>query len=171
MSETQLRYPTVFFDWGDTVMYDHPEITIPMVEWETVEVVEGIADVLAYLHSSRRRIVLATSAAISDEGQIRGALARGGLDVYFSHIYCFKNTNLPKGEEFYRYILNDLHISASDALMVGDGFEKDVQVPNSLGMFAVWFNPRSDETRKDELHLTVHSMWELIKFFELLDQK
>lgn len=171
MSETQLRYPTVFFDWGDTVMYDHPEITIPMVEWETVEVIEGIADVLAYLHSSGRHIVLATSAAISDEGQIRGALVRGGLDVYFSHIYCFKNTDLPKGEEFYRYALNDLHISASDALMVGDGFEKDVLAANAVGIFAIWFNPRSDETRKNELHLTVHSMCELIKFFELLDQK
>ena len=171
MPETQLRYPSVLFDWGDTVMRDHPEITIPMVEWETVEVIEGITEVLAYLHSSGRRIVLATSAAISDEKQIRGALARGGLDSYFSHIYCFKNTDLPKGEEFYRYILNDLHISASNALMVGDGFEKDVLTANAAGIFAIWFNPRSDETRKDELHLTVHSMWELIKFFELLDQK
>lgn len=142
-----------------------------MVEWETVEVIEGIADVLAYLHSSGRRIVLATSAAISDESQIRGALARGGLDIYFSRIYCFKNTNLPKGEAFYRYILSDLRIPASDALMVGDGFEKDVQIPNSLGIFAVWFNPGSGETRKSKLHITVHSMRELRIFFESLDQK
>ncbi len=68
MTKSSLRYPIILFDWGDTVMYDHPEITTPMVEWETVEVVEGIADVLAYLHSSGRRIVLATSAEISDEG-------------------------------------------------------------------------------------------------------
>ena len=87
LTEKRLRYPTILFDWGDTVMRDHPEITIPMVEWETIEVVEGIADVLEYLHSTGRRIGLATSAAISDEGQIRGALARGGLDIYFSHIY------------------------------------------------------------------------------------
>ena len=169
MVENPLRYPTVLFDWGDTVMRDYPEITIPMVEWETIEVIEGIADVLAYLHSSGRRIVLATSAAISDENQIRGALARGGFDSYFTRIYCFKNTNLPKGEEFYRFILNDLSLSASDALMIGDGFEKDIQIPNGMGIFAVWFNPRSDETRKSELHVTVHSMQELVKFFEALD--
>jgi FMN phosphatase YigB (HAD superfamily) len=89
-----------------------------------------------------------------------------GLDAYFSHIYCFKNTNLPKGEAFYRHILNDLHIAASDALMVGDGFEKDVQIPNTLGVFAVWFNPRSDEVRKGELHVTVHSMQELLTLFK-----
>ncbi len=170
MTKQQPRYPTVLLDWGDTVMRDYPEITIPMVEWETVEVIEGIANVLAYLHSSGRRLVLATSASISDEGQIRGALARGGLDVYFSHIYCFKNTNLPKGEAFYRYILNDLNISPSDVLMIGDGFEKDVQIPNSLAIFAVWFDPSSDETRQSDLNITVHSMQELRKFFEQLDQ-
>ncbi len=170
MSQNKLQYPTVLFDWGDTIMRDYPERTDPMVEWESVEVVDGIADVLTYLHSSGRRIILATSAAISDEDQIRSALARGGLAQYFSAIYCFKNTNLPKGEEFYRHILNDLQLPASDALMVGDGFEKDIQIPNSLGMFAVWFNPKSVKLRRDEMHFTVHSMEQLRTFFETLDQ-
>jgi FMN phosphatase YigB (HAD superfamily) len=170
MPQNNLRYSTVLFDWGDTVMRDYPERTNPMVEWETVEVVEGIAEVLAYLHSTGRRIVLATSAAISDEEQIRGALKRGGLATYFSRIYCFKNTQLPKGEEFYRYILAGLQLSPSDTLMVGDGFEKDIQIPNQLGVYGVWFNPRSDETRETEAHITVHSMDELRTFFEALDR-
>ena len=170
MTQNNLRYPTVLFDWGDTVMHDYPERTTPMVEWESVEVIDGIADLLTYLQSSGRRMILATSAAISDEDQIRGALARGWLDQYFSGIYCFKNTNLPKGEEFYRYILKDLHLSASDVLMVGDGFEKDIRIPNALGMFAVWFNPQSVDVRRDEMHFTVHSMEQLRAFFETLDQ-
>ena len=171
MEDNPLRYPTILFDWGDTVMRDNPALTVPMVEWQTVEVIKGIADVLAYLGSSGRRIVLATSAEISDEGQIRGALARGGLDKYFSHIYCFKNTHLPKGEAFYRHILNDLRIPASDALMVGDSFEKDVQSANAVGLFAVWFNPRSNETRKGDLCATVHSMRELRVFFRSMGRK
>ena len=168
MPENTLRYPNILFDWGDTVMRDYPERTTPMVEWEQVEVVDGIAEVLAYLHASGRRIALATSASISDESQIRGALARGGLDWYFSRVYCFKNTNLPKGEAFYRHILNDLDVPASEALMIGDGFEKDVQVPNSLGLFAIWFNPGSEETSTNEYHVTVHTMKEVIVFFETL---
>ncbi|NJC97557.1 MAG: HAD family hydrolase [Anaerolineae bacterium] len=168
MSKTPLRYPTVLFDWGNTVMRDDPGITTPMVEWETVEVIEGIAEALAYLHASGRRIVLATSASISDEDQIWGALRRGGLEPYFSRIYCFKNTGLPKGEAFYRHILNDLNLPASDVLMVGDGFEKDVQIPNSLGMFAIWFSPGSYEMRDGDLHVTVHSMGELHLFFKSL---
>src|SRR5512133_3198639 len=148
MTEKLLRYPSVLFDWGDTVMRDYPERTNPMVEWESVEVIEGIAEVLAYLHASGRRIILATSAEISDENQIRGALRRGGLDQYFWGIYCFKNTNLPKGEEFYRHIMKDLQLSASNALMVGDGFEKDIHIPNTLGIYGVWFNPKSGEKRE-----------------------
>ena len=133
--------------------------------------VYGIAEALKYLHSSRRRIALATSAEISDENQIRGALARGELAEYFSHIYCFKNTNLPKSEEFYRHILSELDISASESLMIGDGFEKDVEIPNHLGIFAVWFNPGSEETRKGNLHSTAHSMQAVQEFFKSLDQE
>ncbi len=167
----KLRYPTILFDWGDTVMYDDPAQTAPMVEWQTVKVVEGIAEVLAYLRSSGRRIMLATSANISTEGQIRGALRRGSLDEYFSGIYCFKNTQLSKGEAFYRYILNDLHIPPSEVLMVGDHFEKDILAANAAGVSAVWFNPGSEETRGDEMHVTVHTMPELVAFFAALDRK
>ncbi|MBK9924567.1 MAG: HAD family hydrolase [Anaerolineales bacterium] len=165
---TNNPYPIVLFDWGDTIMYDHPERTAPVIEWETIELIEGIADLLAYLHTSGRRIALATSADVSDESQIRGALARNGLDIYFSYVYCFKNTGLTKSEAFYRHILSDLNIPASDAMMIGDHFVKDVQTPNAVGMFAVWFNPKSDEIRKSDLHTTVYSMKELMEFFQSL---
>ncbi len=170
MTDSVLRYSTVMFDWGDTIMRDHPEITTPMVEWETVEVIDGITEVLEYLHTSGRRIILATSAAISEEAQIWSALKRGGLDTYFSKIYCFNNTHLPKGAALYRHILSDLNIPASEVMMVGDTFEKDVQLPNSLGIFAVWFNPRTQEAREGELHVTVHSMNKLKGFFATLDK-
>jgi len=152
-------------------MRDDPASTSPMVEWPQVQAIEGISEVLAYLQSSGRQCILATSAAISDEAQIRGALARAGLDTCFSHIYCFKNTGLPKGEAFYRHILDDLGIAASDALMVGDSFEKDVLASNAVGMFAVWFNPRSEETRQGGMHNTVHSMPELLAQLTSLDLK
>ncbi len=162
---TILSQPYVLFDWGDTVMPDDPASTTPMIEWPTVQAVEGIAEVLAHLQASGRTCILTTSASISDEAQIRGALARVGLERFFSRIYCFKNTGLPKGEAFYRYILADLDLPASSALMVGDGYEKDVLIPNQVGLFAVWFNPRSDETRSGEGHVTVHSMQELLALF------
>lgn len=152
-------------------MYDDLALTTPMVEWATIEVIEGITDVLKYLHSSGRRIILATSAQISDEDEIRRALARAELDSYFSKIYCFKNTQLSKSEAFYHHILSDLELPASEVMMIGDSFEKDVQEANMAGLFAVWFNPISDEIRKDKLHTTVTSMQELATFFRSLDQQ
>jgi FMN phosphatase YigB (HAD superfamily) len=163
---TILSQPYILFDWGDTVMHDDPASSVPMVEWPDVQAVEGIAEVLAHLQASGRTCILATSASVSDEEQILGALARVGLDVFFYRIYCFKNTGFPKGEAFYRYILADLDLPAASALMVGDSFEKDVLIPNRVGLFAVWFNPRSDEVHSGEEHVTVHSMKELLALFE-----
>jgi len=160
-------FPIILFDWGDTIMYDNPASTAPMVEWTAVRVVEGIADVLVDLQASGRQIILATGALISDEDQIRRALVRASLDSYFSRVYCFRNTRLPKGEAFYHHILADLNVLASDVLMVGDSFEKDVQIPNAVGIFAVWFNQRSNEVRNNELHTTVHSMVDLRTFFRM----
>jgi FMN phosphatase YigB (HAD superfamily) len=171
MSKSLLRYPTILFDWGGTVMYDDPSLLTPMVGWPKVEVIEGIEDVLKDLQASGRQIILATAAVISDEDEIRGALARADLNSYFSKIYCFKNTGLAKGKRFYRRILRELNVPASDVMMVGDSFEKDVQAANSTGIFAAWFNPISDETINGELHITVHSMQELGTFFRSLDKK
>ncbi len=169
MPTSPLRYPIVLFDWGDTVMHDDLALTSPMVEWPKIEVVDGIADVLKDLRASGRLMILATSASISDESQIRGALVRAELDSYFPYIFCFKNTQLPKGEDFYRHILSDLDVPETDVMMIGDSFEKDVLAANAVGIFAVWFNPISDEIFSDELHVTVHSMQELRTFFKSLD--
>jgi len=98
-------------------------------------------------------------------------LGRAGLNGYFSRIYCFKNTRLTKGEAFYLHILSGLGIPATEVMMVGDGFEKDVQHANAVGIFAVWFKSGSDEIRSHELHMTVHSMEEALEYFKLLDQK
>jgi putative hydrolase of the HAD superfamily len=62
-----------------------------------------------------------------------------------------------------------LGIPASEAMMVGDGFEKDILAANEVGIFAVWFNPRSDENRESDLHITVHSMGELLAFFRAMN--
>lgn len=165
------RYPIVLFDWGNTVMRDDPASTVPMIEWQHVEIIDGVASVLEYLRTSGRQVMLATGAAVSDETQIRGALARVGIDKYFSRIFCFKNVHLPKGEAFYRQILDTLNVPPTETLMVGNSFERDVQDANAVGIFAVWFNPDSEEIRSANSHSTVHSMQGLRLFFESLDNQ
>lgn len=163
-------YSTIMFDWGDTVMKDDPAYQVPMVDWPHVEAVQGAAGLLGYLRSSGRICILATSAEMSTPEQIRAALARVDLDSFFERIYSFTNTGLPKGEPFYRYILSDLGARPDSVLMIGDSFQKDVLASNSLGIYALWFNPRSMESHNSDLHKTAHSMHEIVEFFQSLDR-
>ena len=146
-------------------MIDDPASTTCMLEWEVVQRVPGIEEVLALLKANGKTIVLATSAAVSDEEQICLALARVGLDSFFDKIYCFKNTGLSKGQEFYQYLLKDMQILPSQALMVGDSFEKDVLSANKAGIAAVWFNEKTNENKRAALSITAHSMNELANIF------
>lgn len=155
----------VLFDWGDTLMVDDPAQTAPMTEWPEVRSVPGSHSVLAHLKAAGKTVCLATAAEVSDEAQIRAALARVGLEAFISRVFCFKNTGLPKSEAFYRHILAELKLDPARALMVGDSFEKDVQAANAAGIAAVWLNARNSEERTGAHYLTVHSLDELLTWF------
>jgi putative hydrolase of the HAD superfamily len=161
------HFSAILFDWGDTVMKDDPSQAASMVNWPQVEMIPGVDKLLESIHTNRRRLALATGAAVSNELQIRGALKRVNLDQYFDKIYCFSNTGLKKPTKaFYKHILDDLKVEPADALMIGDSFEKDVLAANHVGIAGVWFNPSTPETRDGAAFVTVHSMEELLVRFE-----
>jgi putative hydrolase of the HAD superfamily len=161
------HYQVLLFDWGDTLMKDDPSQPAAMVDWPEVEKVAGADLLLEKLHHSGRILALATGAAVSNEAQIRGALARVGLDRYFDKVYCFANTGQRKpAEAFYRFILDDLQAQPEEALMIGDSFEKDVLAANRAGLAAVWFNPTTPEKRDGAGFTTVHSLPELLTLFQ-----
>ncbi len=140
-----MKYKFILFDWGDTLMKDSPSDQ-PMVAWPVVEAVAGASEVLKRLER-QTTLVIATSAAISDETQIRAALARVGLETHIHRIYCFKNTDLKKSPAFYEHILRDLNAAPAEAVMVGDSFENDVLAANQAGLDAVWFNPNTQRRK------------------------
>jgi putative hydrolase of the HAD superfamily len=159
-----MKYKYILFDWGDTLMKDFPNER-PMLEWDYVEAVAGAGEVLNRL-GPQAVLIVATSAAVSDESQIRGALARVGLDTHIQKIYCFKNTGLKKSAEFYRHVLRDLGAAPGETVMVGDSFSNDVLAANQAGLYAVWFNPENEDRRADMLHTTIHSLSELPALLE-----
>jgi putative hydrolase of the HAD superfamily len=156
-------YSVILFDWGDTVMKDDPSQGAPMVDWPQVEMVAGADTLLEALHTHGRIIALATSADVSNEAQIRGALARVNLDQYFDKIFSFRNTGLQKSAAFYQHVLDDLQVKPAKVLMIGDSFEKDVLAANLVGIAGVWFNPSTPETREGPAFVTAHSLAELLK--------
>lgn len=166
------NYQIILFDWGDTLMRDDPLQTSPMAIWPIVELVGGADVLVTYLAHSGYRLGLATSAAVSNENEIRAVLARVQINQYFEKIYCFSNTGLQKpSEAFYRHILDDLNLKPQEALMIGDSLEKDVLAPNQLGIPAIWYNPYTSEERDGEMHFTVHNLAEVAEWFNQYDHK
>lgn len=142
-------------------MRDFPEYNGPMYLWLRVEAIPGAKGAIESIFQNRT-IALATNAADSDEEDIWKALRRVGLDVLFDRVYCFQNIGYKKpSPEFFRYILNDLRISADDVIMVGDDLVSDVLAANRSGIFGIWFNERSNERIVCELYETINMFSEL----------
>jgi putative hydrolase of the HAD superfamily len=160
-----MNYKYVMFDWGNTVMKDNPLLTTPMYQWPEVEIIDGIKDTMEEI-AKKFKIVMATSAQISSEAEIRLALHRVGIDRYFSKIFCYENIGIPKTtEKYYQFIISRLNAQPSELVMIGDSFEADVKLANRVGIFGIWFNAEDEEDRQGELYRTIHNMNELIQIF------
>jgi len=161
-----MNYTYVLFDWGNTVMRDNPLLTTPMYLWPEIRIVDGIRDCLQVI-SKKSKIILATSAQISNEAEIKLALHRVGIDQYFTRIFCYENIGIPKTtEKFYEIIMERLNSRPSDLVMIGDSFEADIKLANRVGIYGIWFNAGDEEDRQGELYRTIHNMNELMQIFK-----
>lgn len=148
----------LLFDWGDTLMRVFPEFDGPMAAWPRVEAMPHAGQVLAELHF-RYVLAVATNAADSEEAEIRAALDRVDLGKLLDKVYCYRKIGYKKpSKEFFEYILTELGIEQSQAVMVGDDFEADVLGANHCGIRAIWYNPRTDESREGAMHQTIHDL-------------
>lgn len=151
----------IIFDWGDTLMRDFREFNGPMHLWPEVAVVPGAIEALTIVGEGRI-ISLATNAAESSEGEIWKALGRVSLDLLVNKIYCIRKVGFRKpSREFFNFILADLAIDPSEAIMVGDDFEKDILGANKSGVYAIWLNNQDQERRNGPLYETIFSLEDL----------
>jgi putative hydrolase of the HAD superfamily len=158
---TQNLNQAVLFDWGDTVMREIPGFRGPMVDWPRIEIVPFIEEALQAVQMGWLTAI-ATNATDSDEIQIRAALQKGALDLYFDRIFCYRGVGYRKpSAEFFNHIQRALGFSANQLVMVGDNFEVDVLGPVRLGIRAIWFNEHSNDSRSGGLIRTIHDLREL----------
>jgi len=132
----------IFFDWGNTVMYDLDAFQHlgAMVNWPYVKVVPGIEDALRALQPDYR-LVIATNAVMSTAGQVRAALARGGLDGYFDGIWTALELGVAKPDPaYYTAVLREAGHAPGEGVMGGDSFATDVLGAKRAGVRAVWYN-------------------------------
>ena len=157
-SEIQRRKRVVLIDWGDTLMKDFTEYEGPMVSWPRIESVEHADEVLRTLRIDYL-LALVTNAADSDEEDIRAALDKVGLGSLLDRIYCYQGVGHKKpSSDFFKCILDDLGLEPTQAVMVGDDFEKDILGANRCGIKAVWFNPQSSDIQTGDMYRTINDL-------------
>ena len=156
----------ILFDWGDTLMrtFDDPG---PMCSWPRVEAMPGVLALMRSLQG-RAKIALATNAADSQEQEIRDALTLAGLSPFVERIFCFRSVGHKKASPpFFAHVMRELKVPAQQLAMVGDDFEQDVTAASAVGIKAVWFNARNQESRSGANYRTIHAFTELP---QLLDE-
>lgn len=151
----------IVFDWGDTLMPVDSAQNVPMYLWPQVRVFPEIIPTLDLL-KGRFKLSIATNAEQSNEDMIRKALARVGLDAYFQEIFCFTRVGFWKSEPlFWEHVLKVLGTEPSKVWMVGDSFFDDILSASACGIFSIWINRRTEETRSGKTFATVHSLADL----------
>lgn len=157
-----MKLKHIIFDWGDTLMLDDTTKETPMYLWDSVKAVEGAGHLLKELSKSHQ-ISVATNAEQSDEQMVIEALKRVFLAQYVGRVFTSKAVGRKKGErEFWTSILDTLRAQPEEVLVVGDNFLSDVQTPSSIGITALWYNPRSEEKKESASYSTIHKLSEII---------
>ncbi len=130
----------ILFDWGDTVMRVFPQFRGAMVDWPKVEPMPGIVDACSSL-SRQHQLYIATNAADSNAQEISRALARVGVDTYFSHNFTSGELGCTKPSPlYYQQILSILDLSPDKVLMVGDDIHADILGSEKVGIKSVWIH-------------------------------
>jgi putative hydrolase of the HAD superfamily len=131
----------VALDWGNTLMRDLGIYPGPMASWPHVAAIDGAAGALSVL-AAGRRLVVATNAADSGADLVLAALARVGLDRFFSDVFssCEVGSEKP-ARAFYEAMIERLARAPAQVAMVGDSYPNDVAGARAAGLRAVWFNP------------------------------
>jgi putative hydrolase of the HAD superfamily len=131
----------IALDWGNTLMRDPGIYPGPMASWPHVEAVDGAAGALAAL-AAGRRLVVATNAADSGAALVLAALARVGLDRFFSDVFSSCEVGHEKpARAFYETMIERLACAPAQVAMVGDSYANDIAGARAAGLRTVWFNP------------------------------
>ena len=132
----------IIFDWGDTLMRDFPEFEGSMAEWQEIEVIEGVQNLLKKLHK-KYRIVVASNANDSDAELMKKAFERGEIAKFIDKFYTSKEIGYKKPEkEFFEEIFKMEKILPKESLFVGNIYENDVEPAIKSGANGILFDEK-----------------------------
>ncbi|MDT0540916.1 HAD family hydrolase [Croceitalea sp. P059] len=131
---------------------------------QSVELLDGVEEVLAKLQNQYRLIVLTKGDLLDQERK----LAKSGLSKYFHHVEVLSD----KKEENYKNLLDHLEIQTNEFLMVGNSLKSDVIPIINIGAKAIhipfhttWAHEIvSNEEEQNNGHLKLSGIREILKY-------
>ncbi len=133
---------TLVFDLGDTIFAMDPRNHGSVADWPYLIPIPGLEPALAALRA-RFKLVIASNAEDSGAEKMRIALARAGLDKYFTEIFTAKELGLRKPDPaFFRWIAGRLGAAPHELVMIGDSYAVDIPGARQAGWKTVWYNPK-----------------------------
>lgn len=154
----------LIFDWGNTIMrdFDYPG---PMWTWEKNEWISGAKGVLTIL-SKKYCCVIATSADQSNTQDMRKALARIDAEKYFCFFFSQKELGVKKPDvKFFEKTLNLSGFNATEAVMIGDQYEKDIVGAKTAGMQTVLLNEKESADNFPAADFVITNMIQLLDIY------
>ncbi|MBW6474768.1 MAG: HAD hydrolase-like protein [Anaerolineaceae bacterium] len=146
------KITTLVFDWGNTIMADDGQFSGKMMDWPSVQAIEGAYDTLKLL-SAEYQLVLASNAEDSTPRDIFNALEQVNLDPFFHLIFTCKELSAKKPDLlFYQTLVEKINHPVEKVVMIGDDYLKDIVGSKLAGWRAIWFNP-SGQTSNGHLPL------------------
>jgi putative hydrolase of the HAD superfamily len=109
---------------------------------EQMFVFPGAHEAIDALKARGVRLALVTNGAAEIQ---RAKIERFALAHRFDHIQIEGEHGFGKPDErAYRHAMQALEVSAGDTWMVGDNLEWEVEVPQRLGIYAIWIDVHGD---------------------------
>ena len=129
-----------------------------------LELLDGVEEVLEYLHGKYRLLVLTKGDLLDQERK----LEKSGLMDYFHHVEVLSD----KKEINYQRLLEHLEIPVKEFLMVGNSLKSDVLPIQNIGAKAIhvpfhttWVHEQVAPDSHANDHLTLASLRELKNYF------
>ena len=151
----------LIFDWGDTLMVDFKDQPGPMAYWPSVEWVKGAKEALEALYK-KYPCYIGSNSGYSDKVLLEKAFERVEGEHYFKKIFASKDVGFEKPDpRFFQFVVSDLNIKPSQAIMIGNDYLKDVCGGKVAGMHTVFLSEENNAEKYPKADVIIASMREL----------
>ena len=158
------------FDLGDTIMIEETEIKDKEKTTLQAEIFPGMKDAIIFLKELGYKLALV---ADTRPGTYVNVLKQHGMYELFDAFAISEELATAKPDPImFQTVLDQLNVSADEAVMCGNNLGRDIAGANALGMTTVWFhwNDRYPTTPPSELAVPDYTVRSAAEFIKLVAQ-